>query len=179
MAIDTKLGARVSLGFGRSIQPPEGWSFDGWVLDDPLALLPKSWLRWNPPGHQRLVLRWNLSPRLLPWEVMDRLVGLLEAPLGELPVSGVAALSPALIRIPLDFVTQAEIISYPYTWPLLRIEYFIPHEWEAGTVHYSPTENYALGEYQMLAFEGNDDAYRKYLAVAQASMQTLSLGQAT
>ncbi|HEY9871243.1 MAG TPA: hypothetical protein V6D08_18935, partial [Candidatus Obscuribacterales bacterium] len=178
MAIDTALGAPVFLGLGKYICPPAGWAQDGFVTaDNPYWLLPKSRLRWSPPGQEGVSLHWHLSPVPLPEALMRALIEVLRVSAGAIDQARLAPLYPGLIRMPLDSVTAAQVVSYPRSGRLLRVEYAISQYNELGIVHYAPTEMYEFGEYEMLAYEGKDPEYSKYLNAAIAAMESFAVGR--
>ncbi len=180
MAIDTALSAPLNIGVGKYICPPTGWSQEGFITgDNPYWLLPKSRLRWVPPGDERPALHWHLSATPLPDELMARLLELVRGAPGPVASDRLAALYPGLIRMPLDSITSAEIVTYPKSGRLLRVEYAITQYGEVGIVHYAPTEMYEFGEFQMLAYEGKDPGYSKYLQTALNAMESFATGQGT
>lgn len=178
MAIDTALGAPVFLGPGKYICPPAGWNQEGFVTaDNPYWLLPKSRLRWSPPGQEGLSLHWHRSPVPLPEELMRAFIEVLRGPAGALDKTRLAPLYPGIVRMPLDSITTAQVVSYPRSGHLLRVEYAISEYNELGIVHYAPTEMYEVGEYEMLAYEGKDPQYSQYVNIAVAAMASFATGR--
>jgi len=177
MVVGTRLAGPSFLGAGRTIRPPEGWTQTGWVTENPLWVLPKSRVRWTPPEAERLSLHWDLSMTPLPEEIMEPFVRLLDGWPGTVAKDLLKPLYPALIRMSLDSITTASLVTYEKSGRLLRVEYAFPEYSELGIVHYSPTEMYEFGEFQILAYEGKDPDFSRLLAVAEASMATFSVGQ--
>lgn len=176
MAVDTALGAPIRLAEGCSLRPPQGWAQYGWVIHNPLRLLPQNHLRWRPGNLPTTSLHWDLSRNALPARHMSYLIEVLEDPPGMLLLDRLKPLSYALIRMPLAWITRAEVMSYARTWPMLRISYHSVEDDRKGVVHYSPTDLYHRGEYQILAYEGTGADYDRYLDVALKSMASFALG---
>lgn len=171
--IESKLDAPFSLGAGRSIRPPFGWTVEGFVSgNDALRLRPESHVRWCPPGIERLSLHWSKSKS--PLSIADRelFAELLRSPMGVLTPSDLAPLCPSLIRIPLFRITRAQVTHLPRYGPFLEIDYFIAEHGEAGIVYYAPTDRFEHGEYQILAYEGKEPAFTTFLSVARKSLRT-------
>lgn len=171
--IESRLDEPFSLGSGRTIRPPAGWSAEGFVSgSDQLRLRPASHVRWCPPGCERLSLHWNKSTTPLANAAAEHFSELLRSPLGVVRVEDLAPLFPAMIRIPLLRITRAQVTHLPRYGPFLEIDYFIAEQGEAGIVYYAPTDRFEHGEYQLLAYEGREPAYTTFLAVARKSLRT-------
>lgn len=172
MAARTELAPPVSLGTGRSICPPVNWSQEGFVNENPLWLLPKSRLTWTPPGVEGTSLHWKLSPVPRPAEVINRLLSLLAGEPGPISLDRIAPLYPGLIRMLIESITLAEVVSFANSGNLLRVDYVLTDSQRAGTVFYAPTEMYEFGEIQILAYEGTSPEYGQFLDLARSAIAT-------
>jgi hypothetical protein len=175
MTAETGVGAPVSLGSGRSICPPNGWIQKGYVTENVSRLDLKSKLEWNPPGVDSATLHWQLSNRALPEDVMDVLIKLVSEFPGPLPLEAVVPLYERLIRMPADSIQSAQTIYRPDFGNLLRVDYAFVGYPEVGIVHYCPTEMYEFGEFQILAYEGREPEYSRFLSIAEQAMATLKI----
>lgn len=177
MTIVVKLADPVELAAGTSIQPPAGWTQEGFLSEDnPLWLKPKSRFAWRPPGVETAVLHWHLSEVSLLNEVMSQFIQLLSGESGWIAVEKLESLHPALIRMPLVSVTRARVSSGWESDLRLGVEYFFPETTEFGIVYYSPTEKSDEGEFEILGYEGREPEYSRYWQIARASMDTFASG---
>lgn len=176
--IGALLGSSVSLGGGRSIRPPQGWKADGFVTsDNPLWILPKSRLRWWPEdSDERLNLHWSLSPTPLDQQTMQFLIAIINRGDGEVSQAELQKLAPQLIRIKLDAIKDARVVSESDAGAMLRIEYKYADDDETGIVLYSPTEMYERGEVQILGFEGPGPLFDQHKAVGERALNTFAIG---
>jgi hypothetical protein len=174
---ETTLDQAFSLGAGRTIRPPMGWTAQGFISgNDTLKLRPASQARWSPAGSDRLSLHWNKSMSPLSVETAEYFSEILRKPLGIVTIEELEPLFPELIRIPLIRITQARVTSLPRYGPFLEIDYFIAEKREAGLVYFAPTERFEFGEYQVLAYEGQEPAFTTFLPVARKSIRTFCDG---
>lgn len=171
------LAAPTSLGLKRTIQAPDGWRRLGWVVDDPLWILPKSRLRWQPPDCDSVSLHWELSPQPLPADLMSVFITCLIGRAGPLSPASLYLLHPGLIRISPDLISEATIVSLPLSGQHLRIVYYSPERSQRGEVFYSTSENYPMGEFQILGYEGTEPDFQRYLPVATRALQSYTILQ--
>ncbi len=169
------LTSEMSLGSGRSIQPPDGWLKEGWITQSELWLEPKSRLRWCPPATQTVSLHWSLSATPLPAEVMKHLLESVARPPGWLSVDLLLPLSPALIRIPVRGITRATIVAYPDAVRMLGVEYVMQTESKVGLVFYAPTESSDQGEFEILAYEGKEPDYSTFWQAARSALESFRI----
>jgi hypothetical protein len=165
-------GAPVFLKSGIYIRPPAGWKQLGWIVDEnPLQLLPKSRVSWQPQS-DGVSLHWEVSMTPLPVQAMDALVNILRTMHDRVAIEILQPLFPALIRMSLSSITSAKVIRQGAAGPMLSVEYWMPDEQMAGVVWYAPTELYEYGEYHELAYEGSEPEYSDFVAAAVAAMET-------
>ncbi len=174
---ETTLDQPFSLGAGRTIRPPSGWTTQGFISgNDRLRLRPANHARWAPAGVERLSLHWNKSMSPLSTATAEYFAEILQKPLGIVMVEELLPLFPELIRIPLIRITRAQVTSLPRYGPFLEIDYFIAEQREAGIVYFAPTDRFEYGEYQVLAYEGKEPAFTTFLPVARKSLRTFCDG---
>lgn len=174
---ESALDQPFSLGAGRTIRPPMGWTAQGFISgNDHLRLRPANHARWFPHEIRGLSLHWNKSTSPLSPAAADYFAEILRKPLGIVMVEELTPLFPELIRIPILRITRAQVTSLPRYGPFLEIDYFIAEQREAGIVYYAPTERFEFGEFQVLAYEGKEPAFTTFLPVARKSLRTFCDG---
>jgi hypothetical protein len=165
------LATPISLGAGRSLKPPMGWSIKGLIADDPLRLQPSSRVVIEPPDGGASI-SWRMASWLVgkPYEVADFDMTLEYE--HKLETEDIIALYPHLLRVLPENVSEARVINLPECGLILSITYLLQDQGWAGHVIYAPTLEVA-GEIQILSYEGNELAYLMHFEEAMASMMTL------
>jgi len=162
------LAEPISLGEGRSIRPPAGWTVSGRVADDPLRLQPGSRVLFIPPDNENATISWRFVDWLVGKPLFDDFRILLDvAASGKL--EDMAVFYPALIRILPEYITQAGVVRLPGAGTVLALNYQATESGWAGRLIYAPSPE-VEGEIQLLSYEGLELPYRKYLEVAMASL---------
>lgn len=167
----------VELGEGITLQPPAGWTQTGWVTDNPLWLEPKDRMDWVPPGASTVVLHWELSSTPLPAEVMTQFVQLLKGQSEPLSIQQILPFYPTLVRMSMDSISRAQVLHFPDAESILCVQYAIERTQEYGVVFYGLTNNSALGEYQMLAYEGKTPEYGQFFEGGKAALNSFRTHQ--
>ncbi len=176
-AMSTVLEKPVDLGEGITLQPPTGWTQSGWVTDNPLWLNPKDRMDWIPPGAKTVVLHWELSASPLPEDVMTQFIELLKGRSEPLSIQQILPFYPTLVRMPMDSISRAQVIHNAGAESVLCVQYAISRSQEYGVVFYGLTKGSALGEYQMLAYEGTAPEYGQYFEAGRAALNSFRTNQ--
>lgn len=167
----------VDLGEGISLHPPSGWTQSGWVTDNPLWLNPKDRMDWMPPGAKSAVLHWEMSASPLPEDVMAAFIELLKGKSEPLSIQQILPLYPALVRMEMDAISRAQVLYNPDSESVLCVQYAINRTQEFGVVFYGLTKGSALGEFQMVCYEGKGPEYGQFFEAGKAALNSFRTKQ--
>ncbi|HEY9871478.1 MAG TPA: hypothetical protein V6D08_20140 [Candidatus Obscuribacterales bacterium] len=126
---------------------------------------------WQPPGVTDASLGWQIVNWLEggpEWNVFQRLLSTT----GEIDREDLRLLYPALIRIPIEFITECAVAPHPTFGPTLVVRYTYPEEGPCGIVLYAVSST-GENDLHMISYEGQQPSFSRYLNEAAASMSSI------
>jgi len=168
---DVAAPERVPLNDFISLVPPVGWEMGVRVTRSPHRTGLPPVITFIPYEDAEIALRgWGID-WLEGQPELQAFHELLAEP-GEASLELIARLFPALVRIPIWFLTHAEVIHHAGLGRVLVIDYDRSDTWEKGRIVYakSPSSEFDV---QVISYEGIDPAFGAYVIDALVAIESL------